>query len=449
MAMKPHGMASPRKKRLLFQYLPLGMLIVTSLVALWQRRRARQCTDELHLPEKVSLPPSVPHVSIILPVRNEAANIDACLASLVAQDYPDFSITVIDDGSNDATPALLTAWCARVERIRVHRFEQLPPGWAGKTYALHTGVKQTQGEWLLFTDADTRHEPSTLRVMMGHALYRQNDLLSMGMNIMTLSGPATPLLMPVTEILLAQRVTPAMVKNPSSRRAFAFGQYILLRREAYLRTQGYNTPDMRICAVEDLALAEQIKRGGGSVEIVDGRGLVNNRQWTTWNSARQGWGKSCYSEIIRSHIPLGGFPAALALIIYGLGPLGYALSVSATRKVFHLPFLLASLTLLAQIDAKRYFDKKYGLAWHWALTAPLAWAVCGGMALDVTRQILTRQRTIWKGRQIPQQKRNLLWKTRERLYKALFGFRRNQLQKSGYGKCISPGSSCLRTEDTA
>lgn len=449
MAMKIHGIASTRKKHGFFQYLLLVTLTVTSLVALWHRRRARQCTDERHLPEKVSLPPSVPHVSIILPVRNEAANIDACLASLVAQDYPDFSITVIDDGSTDATPALLAAWCARVVRIRVYRVEQLPPGWAGKTYALHTGVKQTQGEWLLFTDADTQHEPSTLRIMMGHALYRRNDLLSMGMNIMTLSGPATPLLIPVTEILLAQRVTPAIVKNPSSRRAFAFGQYILLRREAYLSTQGYNTLDMRTCAVEDLALAEQIKQSGGSVEIVDGRGLVNNRQWTTWNSARQGWGKSCYSEIIRSHIPLGGFPAALALIIYGLGPLSCVLSASATRKVFRLPFWLASLTLLAQIDAKRRIDKKYGLAWYWALTAPIAWVVGGCMALDVTRQILTRQRTIWKGRQIPQQKHNLLWKTRERPYKALFDFRGNQPQKSGYGKCISPGNSCLGTEDTA
>ena len=263
----------------------------------------------------------------------------------------------------------------------------------------------TQGDWLLFTDADTRHGPHTLSLMIGHALRQRVGLLSMGMNLMTLSGPATPLLMPVTEILLAQRVTPETVKNPAARRAFAFGQYILLRRDAYLATGGYSAPEMRSCAVEDLALAEQIKQSGQRVEIVDGRGLVTNSQWTTWGSALQGWGKSCYSEIIRSHIPLAGFPAALALIAYGLGPAGTILYALGNKKRSRASLFLASLTLLAQIDAKRRFDKKCGLAPLWALTAPIAWVVCGVMALNVTRQIMTGQRTAWKGRQIPRQER--------------------------------------------
>jgi chlorobactene glucosyltransferase len=264
---------------------------------------------------------------------------------------------------------------------------------------------RTRGEWLLFTDADTCHEPQTLRVMMGHALQHQDDLLSMGMNVMTLSGPATPLLMPVTEILLAHRLTPATLQDPSSPRAFAFGQYILLRRKAYLQTRGYDAPEMRACAVEDLALAEQMKQSGRRVEMVDGRGLLHNRQWTTWKSTREGWGKSCYSEIIRSRIPLGGLPAALGLIAYGLLPAGTMLYLGGRGKVKRISFWLASLTVLAQIDAKRRFDRKYGLRLPWALTAPLAWAVCGLMALDTTRQIVTGRRTTWKGRQIPRQER--------------------------------------------
>jgi chlorobactene glucosyltransferase len=338
-------------------------------------------------------------------VRNEAAHIDACLASLAALDYPDFSIIVIDDGSTDTTPQRLAAWRERNPRIQVQRVEQLPAGWAGKTHALHQGVMLAEGEWLLFTDADTRHEPQVLRLMLGHALQRQDDLLSMGMNVMTLSGPAAPLLMPVTEILLAQRLTLATLQNPASRRAFAFGQYILLRKELYLRTGGYNTPGMRSCAVEDLALAEQVKQHGGRVDLVDGRGLINNRQWTTWRSTRLGWGKSCYSEIVRSNIPLASLPAALALIVYGLGPVGVVLSLAANGQTHRPSFWLALLTLLAQIDAKRRFDQKYGLSPLRALLAPLAWVVCGIMMLDVTRQILSGQRSAWKGRQIPRQER--------------------------------------------
>lgn len=393
------------RRRALVAGLPVVALGAASMVALWQGRRARRCANELHPPAQAALPTSAPHISIILPVRNEAAHIDACLASLTAQDYPNFSILIIDDGSSDSTPQLLARWCERDARVRVQRVEHLPPGWAGKAHALHLGVTLAEGEWLLFTDADTRHEPQTLSLMMGHALEHQTDLLTMGMNVMTLSGPATPLLVPLTEVLLAHRLTPAQVRNPASRRAFAFGQYMLLRKASYLRTGGYNTPEMRSCAVEDLALAEQLKHHGQRIEMVDGRGLLHNRQWTTWKSAFQGWSKSCYSEIVRSHLPLGGLPIALALIAFGLGPLGTLVYLAGQGRMRRASFWLAALAVLAQIDTKRRWDRQYGLAPLWALTAPLAWIISGVMALDVTLRVLTGQRGSWKGRRIPHQER--------------------------------------------
>jgi chlorobactene glucosyltransferase len=393
------------KQRALVAGLPVVALGVASLVALWQGRQARRCIHELRPPAEAALPTPAPHISIILPVRNEAAHIDACLASLASQDYPNFSILVIDDGSSDCTPQLLAQWRERDARVRVQRVDHLPPGWAGKAHALHLGVTLAEGEWLLFTDADTCHEPQTLRLMLGHALQHRLDLLTMGMNVMTLSGPATPLLVPLTEVLLAHRVTPAKVQNPASRRAFAFGQYILLRRESYLSTGGYNTPEMRSCAVEDLALAEQLKHSGQRLEMVNGRGLLHNRQWTTWKSAFQGWSKSCYSEIVRSHIPLGGLPIALALIAFGLGPLGALIFLASQGKTRRASFWLAVLAVLAQIDTKRLWDRQYGLAPLWALTAPLAWIISGVMALDVTLRVLTGQRGSWKGRRIPHQQR--------------------------------------------
>lgn len=449
--MKVDRIARRGKKRQIWSYLPQGALAAAALVALWQRQRAHRSVSEICPPEQaVSLPSSPPHVTIILPVRNEAAHIDACLASLCAQDYPDFSILVIDDGSTDATPELLAGWLKRDSHVQIQHIDHLPGGWAGKAHALHTGVLLTQSEWLLFTDADTRHEPQTLRLMINHALHNQDDLLSTSMNFMTLQGPVTPLLMPITEILLAQRVTPSEVKKQSSPRAFAFGQYILLRRSVYLATGGYAAPGMRASAVEDLALAEHIKHGGGQLEIVDGRGLLHNLQWTTWKSARQGWSKGCYSEIIRSDIPLAGFPAALAIITYSLGPFGTVLYALLTRKARRSSLLFASLALLAQIDAKYCFDRQYGLPGRWALTAPFAWLVCGIMALDVTRIIMTGQRTAWKGRQIPFQERAAwtpLTTYRQRIISALttFSFSAGSLHE-GNG---STGGSNDSTGDTA
>lgn len=387
----------------LLRPLPLVALALSAVVALRQSYRAHRSVRENHPPDETPLPTPPPHVSIILPVRNEEATIDACLASLLAQDYPDFDITIIDDGSTDATPRLLAEWRARDERIRVRRIDRLPGGWAGKAHALHTGVTLTRGEWLLFTDADTFHAQQTLRLLVGYALHRQDDLLSMSTNLMTISGPAMPLLMPITEVLLAQRVTPTEVRDPASPRAFAFGQYILLRRKSYLATGGYTAAGIRSTSIDDLALAEQFKQYGQRIEVVNGRGLVMNRQWTTWKSARLGWRKSLYGEIFRSYIPLTALLAALAFIAYGLGPLFVLLYTLRSGKVRRFSTLLAGITLVAQIDAKRCFDREYELILPWSLTAPAGWVACGLLALDVARLILTGQRADWKGRQLPKQ----------------------------------------------
>jgi chlorobactene glucosyltransferase len=388
------------RSNVLLRYLPFVALALAALVALWQSYRAHRTVRETHTPDEVPLPNSAPHVSIIVPARNEEATINACLTSLLAQDYPDFDITVIDDSSTDATPHLLAGWARGDSRIRVHRIGNLPEGWAGKAHALHTGVTLTCGEWLLFTDADTCHAPQALRLMVGHALCHQDDLLSTRTTLMTLSGPAMPLLMPISEILLAHKVTPAEVRDPASPRAFAFGQYILLRRKAYLATGGYAAAGMHMTSIDDVALAARFKQHGQRIELVNGRGLVTNRQWTTWKSARQGWVKSCYGELIRSHIPLVSLPAGLALVAYGLLPPGVLLHALYSGKVRRFSTLLAGISLLAQIDAKGCFDREYDLAFPWSLAAPASWVACGILLLDVARLILTGHGAAWKGRQL-------------------------------------------------
>jgi chlorobactene glucosyltransferase len=236
--------------------------------------------------------------------------------------------------------------------------------------------------------------------MVGHALAQQDDLLSMRMTLMTLSGLFMPLFMSVTEILLAHRMTPEEVRDPASPCAFAFGQYILLRREAYLATGGYAAADMHMTPVEDLALAIRFKQCRQRIELVNGRGLITNRQWTTWKSFRQGWERGCYSELIRSGIPLVSLPASLALMAYGLVPLAVLLYALYAGKVRRFSTLLAGIVLLAQVDAKRCFDREYELAFPWSLAAPVGWVTCGILLLDVARLILTGRGTDWKGRQL-------------------------------------------------
>lgn len=385
-------------------FLP-ATLATTALVALWQYRRTRRSMSEARKPVPIPLPATSPPVSIIVPMRNEAAHVDACLASLCAQEYPNFEIMVIDDGSSDETPQLLAQWARRDPRVRVHRVEQLPTGWAGKAHAMHIGVTLTCGEWLLFTDADTCHAAHALQVMVGYALRRQVDFLSLLPNVMTLGGPVMPLLWPITAIILALRVTPEEMEDPACARSFGFGQYILMKRESYLATGGYDAPGMRSTAIDDLALAEHIKRAGWQIEVVNGRGLITNLQWTTWQSARQGWVKSCHSELIRANLSLASLPAALAFFLYGLGPLAWLLYALITGKIRHLSTLLAVLTLFLQIATKRQVDRDYDLPRLWSLTAPFGWATCGVMILDTARLLLSGKSASWKDRQLPPQER--------------------------------------------
>jgi len=100
-----------------------------------------------------------PFVSIIVPARNEERNIRRCVESLLEQDYDNYEVIVVDDGSSDCTPRILdelVASHAHSDRLYVLRLrDELPQGWAGKPHAIHEGTQEAHGEWLLFTDADT------------------------------------------------------------------------------------------------------------------------------------------------------------------------------------------------------------------------------------------------------------------------------------------------------
>ena len=104
-----------------------------------------------------------PSVSVLVPARNEARNIEACLDSLLLQDYPDYELIVLDDHSTDSTPEILGRLAAHNPRLRLLSGAALPAGWLGKHWACHQLYQASTGDLLLFTDADTRHEPDMLR----------------------------------------------------------------------------------------------------------------------------------------------------------------------------------------------------------------------------------------------------------------------------------------------
>ncbi|CAA9589916.1 MAG: Glycosyl transferase, family 2 [uncultured Thermomicrobiales bacterium] len=375
---------------------PLLAITLCALMAVRQWARVRRAFAETVTPEDLPLRSPAPRVAIILPVRDEAANIDAVVASLLAQEGVDYELLVLDDGSTDATPALLAAWAARDARLLVKRIDTLPPGWAGKAHALHIGAELTTAEWLLFTDADTRHAPAALRAMLGHATRQGDDLLSLIPEIAYV-GPGMRLLTPLGGIALLERATPAELRDPLHAGAIAIGQYILIRRAIYERVGGYANPRLRATFADDVHLAEEVKRRGGKLELVSGRGLVTNEQWTTWDTAWRGWRKSIYGDLV--HRPLYGLAGGLTLLVYGLLPPLALLRALARRDL--LPAALAIVSLVGQVATRRPFDRVAGLPWRWTFSTPLGWATMGLLLLDATRHVLADAGADWKGRAAP------------------------------------------------
>ena len=109
-------------------------------------------------------------MSIIVPARNEADQIAACVCSLLDQDYPRFEVIVVDDCSEDGTGALVAQMAETDTRLTMVRGTPLPEGWMGKAHACYQGYCRAQGDWLLFSDADTEHASFLLSGVMAHVL---------------------------------------------------------------------------------------------------------------------------------------------------------------------------------------------------------------------------------------------------------------------------------------
>src|SRR4051812_15164518 len=127
-----------------------------------------------------AIPQPPPSVSVLIPAKDEANQIEKCVSSVLRQDYPNFDVIVIDDRSTDGTGEILDRLASQDSRLRVAHLQDgtLPPGWGGKSFALHNGLMQAHGDWLLFVDADVQLESDVMSATIAWAKTREFDLIS-------------------------------------------------------------------------------------------------------------------------------------------------------------------------------------------------------------------------------------------------------------------------------
>ena len=346
-------------------------------------------------------PTNTPLISVCVPARNEERNIRACVEAILAQDYPNFEVIVLEDRSTDMTGEILRSLAAQNDELKVISGSDLPKGWAGKPHALFQASAATHGEWLCFVDADTFLSPATLSSCYAKAVETNADMFTI-LTFQIMGSFWEKAVLPIVMTALSVGFSPRKVNDPKSKDAIANGQFILIKRSVYEAIGGHESVKDQI--VEDKAISEQVKWNGYRLIIANGYSVAKTRMYTSLPEMWEGWTKNIYLGLSDrpSLMLLGAFGALILLVaalILPLWPLLGAFWYLRGGEGVALTVILESLILWAIIIVVRArVAIGMGIAPWYAFTFPLGAAVFAAMMFTSTWKVISGKGVTWKGR---------------------------------------------------
>lgn len=325
-------------------WIPAGYaLCLALLVARYAARRPRLADYAPHARGTL--------VSVIVPARDEAVNIEACVRSILATAYQPLEVIVVDDRSSDGTAEIVERLSRTADsggRLRLVRGADLPEGWFGKQWAMVQGYRVARGELLLFSDADTRHQPELLP-RAAQALAAERVALVSVLSRQEMGTFWERLIQPHVFFALASRVGDLRRVNRTRVEwdAIASGQFILTTRAAYDAAGTHAA--VRASVVDDMALAQTYVRQHLDIFLTHGEQYMSTRMYTSLAGILEGWTKNLATGVplafpprpfVRRAIPFLMWLPALVWIapplLWGLFGWPWALAVSVISLVLWL-----------------------------------------------------------------------------------------------------------------
>ena len=334
---------------------------------------------------------ALPFISILIPARDEEQVIEGCIRTLLAQNYPNFEIVVLDDNSSDATYDILCRLRDQDDRLRVLAGASLPDGWCGKPFAVWQLAQASKGEYLLLTDADCSFAPDALLLALGGMAEHKADMVSLCPDYLALSfweRLVIPLL-----VLIPVAFLPMFMVRGSKLPVFsvANGAFIFISRDNYFKIDGHRA--VRSQLAEDVKFATHVKQEGLSEWYGDGSRAYSVRMYDSLPGIWEGFTRNlfpAFSGKLHILVPVLAYigiafilPPLLALAGFALGAAWWPLALTPYLLIVALRLGIIMVLGRDTIDS--------------ALLNPFAW--CVAVAIAVGSVVKNRKTgATWKGR---------------------------------------------------
>jgi chlorobactene glucosyltransferase len=286
-------------------------------------------------------------VSLLIPVRNEAHQLAELIQHLEQIRYPELEIIILDDQSTDSSASLIQAAAARGVCKSI-RGAPLPSGWVGKNWACHQLAEQALGDWLLFADADVRMSPESVSQTVASANYWRADAIT-ALPYQQMVGASARAVVPLIMHQPVAALLPLrfLARRPSPRAFVCNGQWLAIKRSAYIRSGGHRA--VKHSLLEDMALGKRLLEHGQRLVPLIATHSLRVQMYRNWGEMKEGFTKNVY-------LLLGGNIGYFAFWLFVFGLINVA-------PFFSWPTL--GLLILHRLCIARLFRESWrSVGWH-------------------------------------------------------------------------------------